>query len=366
MGILPEKYDKKDLFIKDSFKETEFWQKGKVFINGREPNPRTEIFSLQNARIKNTYQYNLKTGELKEEAILDEKETPKTSTITKVKIKYNLKDFGENVIRFALDKLDFYRFDNLKRYFPNLNSIREFVVLDNYLGGVEVEVSGVKERVEKLSPTEKLEITLFVTAQIAEQAKVNTSEYIGTRLFRASSLQSIFRDKILKIESDAERAEGMKEINLAEKDWYAQNELYGTSEERDFITFIDSFIGKLKPKYSHIALLRNEKFFQIYDFEQGRPFEPDFVMLLEKKNGEVITYQIFIEAKGDQFKDSSESFENSKEGWKQKFLLEIESEAQIDMSLNFENKHFKLIGLPFYNKALEKEFKEALEEKLLR
>jgi type III restriction enzyme len=364
MGLLPEKYVQRQLFIKESFKETDFWKEGVVFINDREPNPRTEIFSLQDARIKNTYQYNLKTGELKEEAILDEKETPKTSTITKVKIKYNLKDFGENVIRFALDKLEFYRFDNLKRYFPNLKSIREFVFSDNYLGGVEVEVSGVKERVEKLSPTEKLEITLFVTAQIAEQAKVNTSEYIGTRLFKARLLRSIFRDKILKIDSDEERAEGMKEINLAEKDWYAQNELYGTSEERDFITFIDSFMEKLKEKYSDIALLRNEKFFQIFDFDEGKPFEPDFVMLLKKKNGEIITYQIFIEAKGDQFKDSSGRFENSKEGWKQKFLLEIESEAQINMRLDFENEHFKLIGLPFYNKALEKEFENAISKLL--
>jgi type III restriction enzyme len=134
---------------------------------------------------------------------------------------------------------------------------------------------------------------------------------------------------------------------------------------RNFITFIDSFIEKLKEKYSHIALLRNEKFFQIYDFEQGRPFEPDFVMLLKKKNGEIITYQVFIEAKGDQFKDKDGRFKNSKEGWKEDFLLEIEDEAQIEGYLNFENEHFKLIGLPFYNKLLEKEFEKSFENKIL-
>jgi len=30
-----------------------------------------------------------------------------------------------------------------------------------------------------------------------------------------------------------------------------------------------------------------------------------------------------------------------------------------------ENKHFKLIGLPFYNEKLKKEFEEALENKIL-
>jgi len=74
-------------------------------------------------------------------------------------------------------------------------------------------------------------------------------------------------------------------------------------------------------------------------------------------------YQIYIEAKGEQFKDSKGRFENSKEGWKQKFLLELENKAKI--GLKFENINFKLIGLPFYNKALEKEFEKALNEKLL-
>ncbi len=87
-------------------------------------------------------------------------------------------------------------------------------------------------------------------------------------------------------------------------DWYAQNELYGTSEEREFINFVDGFIEKLRKKYSDIALLRNEKFFQIFDFDEGRPFEPDFIMILKKRNKVISIYQIFIEPKGDQFKDS--------------------------------------------------------------
>jgi type III restriction enzyme len=59
----------KHLFIKESFKETEFWKSGVIFINERIQNPRSEIFSLQDARIKNNYQYELKTGEIREEII---------------------------------------------------------------------------------------------------------------------------------------------------------------------------------------------------------------------------------------------------------------------------------------------------------
>ena len=363
MGILPEKYVQRGLFIKESFKKTEFWESSVIFINDRVQNPRTEIFSLQDAKIKNNYQYELKTGELKEELILDERERSKSSTITKGKIKYKFTDFGENIIRGALDKFEFYRFDNLKKYFPHLKSVREFVLSPNYLSNVEIEISGQKEKIEKLTPNEKLEIASFVVKEMAEQVKINTSEYVGTPLFKARMLKDIFRDKILKIDSDDERANGMEKINLSEKDWYAQNELYGTSEEREFIIFIDSFIDKLRQKYSDIALLRNEKFFQLFDFDEGRPFEPDFIMILRKRNKLISIYQIFIESKGDQFKDSKGRFENSKEGWKQKFLLEMENKAETD--LKFENKHFKLIGLPFYNKNLEKEFEEALKDKIL-
>jgi len=59
----------------------------------------------------------LKTGELREEIILDETKNPKSSNIAKTKIKYKFTDFGENIIRGALDKFEFYRFDNLKNTF---------------------------------------------------------------------------------------------------------------------------------------------------------------------------------------------------------------------------------------------------------
>jgi len=44
-------------------------------------------------------------------------------------------------------------------------------------------------------------------------------------------------------------------------------------------------------------------------------------------------------------------------------LLTLENKAETDLKL--ENKHFKLIGFPFYNEKLKKEFEEALENKIL-
>jgi type III restriction enzyme len=364
IGIIPETHVQRDLFIKTAFKKTDFWKNGVVFINDRMANPRTEIFSLDDAKIGRNYPYKLKTGEIREEVILAEGEEAKPAkAMVRSKMKYKLSDFGENVVRNALDKFEFYKFETLRKYFPHIESVREFIIANNYLGGIEVELSGSKDKLNKLTPTEKLEVTLFVVKNIAEKARVNTSEFVGTNLFKAKLLRQVFKDKKIKIDIDEVRNRELKDVNLAEKDWYAQNEFYGTDEEQKFINFIDGFIEKLRQKYSDIALLRNEKFFQVFDFNEGRPFEPDFIMILKKRNKVISIYQIFIEPKGDQFKDNQGRFEGSKESWKQDFLLEMEGKADTDLKL--ENKHFKLIGLPFYNEQLQKEFEEALENKLL-
>ena len=104
IGILPETHVQIDLFIKPSFKRTEFWKSGVVFINDRIVNPRTEIFSLADAKIERIYRYKLRTGEVREEIILTEgEETKLGKAIVRSKMKYKLSDFGENIVRSALD-----------------------------------------------------------------------------------------------------------------------------------------------------------------------------------------------------------------------------------------------------------------------
>jgi len=364
IGIIPETHVQMDLFIKPEFKKTEFWKNGVVFINDRALNPRTEIFSLDDAKIVRTYQYKLRTGEIREEIILaEDEETKPAKDVVRSKIEYKLSNFGENIIRSAVDKFEFYNFNALKRYFPHIKSMREFITSNNYLGNVKIEISGPKDKLNKLMPFEKLEIALFVVKSIAEKARVNTSKFVGTNIFKKRLLRQVFKDKKIKIDIDEVKKKKMKDVSLAKKNWYAQNEFYGTDEEQKFISFIDGFIEKLRERYSDIALLRNEKFFQVFDFNEGRPFEPDFLMILKKRNKVISIYQIFIEPKGDQFKDKHGKFKDSKEGWKEDFLLELENRAETDLKL--ENKYFKLIGLPFYNENLKKEFEEAIKKKIL-
>ena len=115
-------------------------------------------------------------------------------------------------------------------------------------------------------------------------------------------------------------------------------------------------------------LLRNEEVYKIFDFEQGRGFQPDFILFLKTKNkkkvGVVETelyYQIFIEPKGNEFIGDDGTFKTGKEGWKEKFLEEITEKYGFEKVIKAENPNYRLIGLPFFNKDHNTNFKKEYE-----
>ena len=82
------------------------------------------------------------------------------------------------------------------------------------------------------------------------------------------------------------------------QNWFAFQQITSTSEEVGFIECMDNMIDTLKEKYDDIYLLRSERHFAIYNFDDGERFEPDFVLYMQsKQKQEPISYQIFIEPK---------------------------------------------------------------------
>lgn len=81
---------------------------------------------------------------------------------------------------------------------------------------------------------------------------------------------------------------------------------------------LDRQMQELQEKYDHIYLLRNEGHFDIYNFADGRAFQPDFVLFLREKNGKILAYQLFIEPKA--------KFLQKTEPWKLDFLNNIKKE----------------------------------------
>src|SRR3989339_1828257 len=373
-GIMPSHTVQKEIKIKSDFKNSDFWKKGYIFLNSRKENLGKDVFALSDAKAEFDHNAEINIFQLPtREAIEKDLFVAGVGVGVKVKIEirdYKIVDLGKHIVRTALAKMPAGRFDDLKKIFGNIESISDFISNEKYLGGIKIKVKGTSEQMENLLQVEKLDIAGFVIDKVLEIAGKERKEYYGTKEFKAHLIQKIFEnDKVLQLDSESPRAQNMRDFDFSSRNWFAQNEIWGTSEEESFLRFIDEAITKLKKKYQDIALLRNEQFFKIYSFENGEPFYPDFVLFLtEKKTKREVMYQIFVEPKGDQFLDAKNTFEQSKEGWKQKLLIEIETNHTVDLMI--ENKDFRLIGLPFFNEgqvnsALREKFEEVFEKKLL-
>jgi type III restriction enzyme len=144
------------------------------------------------------------------------------------------------------------------------------------------------------------------------------------------------------------------QIDLSKKDWYVFNDNYGTSEEKYLVKYIDKTYDALKNKYDEVYLIRNEKHFQLFNFDDGTPVEPDFVLFLKKKEpGLSVHYQIFIEPKGSHLLQQ--------DAWKQSFLLSLKKKNKIHIL--DKTKKYNIWGMPFYNETLTKsDFENAFKE----
>jgi len=336
-GIMPPQEPKTiHLKVKGDIKKTDFWKKGFIFINKRVEADRSGIKDINDIDVFKTYgPVRLRTGFTRDRAIfMDEAETEEEK-ITK---QFELNSFNEAIIRKALSKLDFYKFDNLKKYFPKLNSMNEFI---ESLKQIMVDIRSSKERLDNLTPDDKLDVCLNKIKDVVRDKTLNIN--VGD-----------YSDQEFGIPMSNPKHENLR-LNLSDKDWYVYNENYGTSQEKHFIQFINGVMEKLEDKYSEVYLVRNANLFKIYRFSDGMAMEPDFVLFLkENENKDWIQYQLFIETKNEKLAMA--------ERWKEDFLKEIENNCQLQVLA--ENKNYKLIGMPFYNENTKTNFINVFNEKL--
>jgi len=100
--------------------------------------------------------------------------------------------------------------------------------------------------------------------------------------------------------------------------------------------------------------LRNERQLKIYNFKDGQAFEPDYLLFLLNEKGNKLNYQLFIEPKGTHLIEHDE--------WKQEFLQEIKEKYKDKIFTYNKSKKYRILGLPFYNRDKENEFKDNLFE----
>lgn len=273
-----------------------------------------------------------------------------------------LKLSEKSVLRHALNRNKNFTFKRLSKAFIGLSSVDAFI---QSLGNIEIILIGDKQEITNLSQENKLFISGKLLEYIAEDF-INVEErYFGSEKFEAKKIRDVFEKEIKRkysVDKNSNAEFGISQKNSAETkyfedidsyEWHAYDDNFGTSEEKSLVQSIREIIIDLNKKWTDIYLLRNEKAVRIYNFDDGRAFEPDFLLFAnDMKNGN-ISWQIFIEPKGNQFLDAENTFLNGKEGWKEKFLKEITEKSEGKVLV--DDDRYKIVGLPFYNKENSKD-----------
>jgi type III restriction enzyme len=363
-GIVADKTIKRSFTIKDDFKDSKFYKSGMLFLNEQQKYTREDVFGLPSSARDTLYRVSLRTGFNLSSGLFEE-QTKKG--VSKAEKDFSIKDFNKTVVKKAIYKLEFYSFSNLKTYFPNLESLDEFITDKNYLGSLKMTISGLSSQLDALSPDDVLDAVLQVLEKVSKSVSSEKLEYKGSKEFKPYMIKDKISEKVLNFaENESEDKEFGKSINnaqetsiyldLSNKSWYVFNDCFGTSEEKYFIKYIDKIYNQLREKYDEVYLVRNERFFKLYNFDDGRPLEPDFVLFLyQKAKPKSLHYQVFIEPKGSHLKQT--------DAWKQNFLVSLKKEHKIEQL--WEDRKYTVWGMPFYNNGDETLFGDTFEKELL-
>lgn len=357
IGLDTDKIVKREYVLKETFKAEEFYKYGVIFLNDRKIKDRKSISELMLSVKNKTYTYKADKSSSGTDKLM--------STVDENGQEITLKPFYKTIkeiatvnyaiVNKALMKYPIYKFSSLKSYFPNLKSTRQFIIDDEYLGNIDVII---KSNVAEPDVHILYEAVFDVLGKIADIISKIEETYTGTTEFKARKISDIFQNKTVNYFDPHDDGIGISQnsssvnedlrIDLSLEDWFAYTDNYGTSEEKAFVAYFRDRVDTLKKIYNKIYLVRNERAFCIYSFEDGKRFEPDYVLFLQKgTTNEFEQLQIFIEPKGSHLLE--------KDSWKETFLLQLKNEA-IPVKIFVDDNSYKIWGFHFFTQDNLKNF----------
>lgn len=180
MGIVAGEDDRKEINLKfkDSFKDSSLYKTGFLFANRQKVNKNININSLKDMKIKTQYDYNLRNKNLYETLILDDDIDTKADNFNRKSIDIN--KIPLNILRKGISINKFYTFKNIKRYFPNIGSMDEFINSKDYLSSISVIIIGDYENLSELTNDDFLSVFIDILKNVERQILSNYIPYKGT------------------------------------------------------------------------------------------------------------------------------------------------------------------------------------------
>lgn len=367
---LPTGRDKKnplvEMKLKSTFKTSEAYKTGKIYYN-KVVDLEDEWFdSLEKYGINHTTNisrnFNHVSREVSYNDIISWSET-KTISVGKIDVRY---------IKKAIQRLEFYKFDNLKNYLPMLKSMHEFIYDEKWLNTNNLSfflTVPMNYDSNDVTKDDKLEVIIDLLKEYETKIKSGYITKRGTNKFIGYPIKEFltnYKKRVPEYDTSNLFNETMQKVSIYEIDdeFYVYEKAIVNQLEFELIERIKAQVQYLKEKYKksvyllrmdenmHRESIKSEKL-KLHQFGSRinrdgiktdvhlRGFQPDFILFLEDKD---FYFQIFIEPKGmggDRY---------VKELWKQDLLLYIaDNQAEIEFESN--DKNVTISGLKFYTKG---------------
>lgn len=353
-GFIKENRVIKSFGLKKDFENSDFYKNVKIWKNEREENPEKKKSTLEELKKDFIFEYTHDYFNVIEQQInLEGREDEvliETTGNERQTLSVKLSDFEKHLIYKAINikaqkDLSLLRFENLHEYL-SINSMDDLFT-EEFLGDfkINIVVPIFINSLENIDNHTKLDILLDFFELFVNKTKEYNNPYLGSD-FKAQSLKDVFSKAKEKVINTTEYDTSLEDT-APQNDWFVLNRFIGTYEETSFYKYFENKLGNLKNKYTEVYLLRNEEVYLIYDFETGKGFAPDFLLFLHNDNEDEY-YQVFIEPKGKNLIEQ--------DIWKQDFMEKIYEKYGKYKILNFSDKKYRIIGIPFYNSQDENNF----------
>lgn len=325
--------------VKKSFKKSDVYQYGKLYYNDVEDVPESEYNGLAKygVPVAELPTVNIETATL-EATAFDTQNVAGMNETRLVKI-------DDALVKKAMARNPFFRFNTMKKYMPTLNSISEFMYDMQWLGQIkEIQATVSTGSDTVLSRETQLLVVEKYLAYIQRMLIMNYKRQRGTNKFIGLPIKEVVQDYQKRVPvnySNASVHELIQTYDYKKAPWFVYNEAIVDKLERSLIELIQGYVEELQNKYKDVYFIRSDERntkLKLHEFADNvshyAGFLPDFVLYLANES---YIYQIYIEPKGTQLLDQDQ--------WKENLLTSISPES---VDIIGENGQVKLYGVKFY------------------
>src|SRR5699024_8516629 len=350
--VLEDQFERMEAKVKSSFKKTNIFKEGKIYINKLIPTTPDDFSTLDQYDVFTKYDIPFETA--------IEQRYGKGSVNEAVAKTHEIEWKVDKIyIQKAIQRKPFFKFSNLKEYVPSISSMKTFIESPDFLGDLTLYISLPSEiELQDVQPNEKLKMVERFFEYMEKKIRLNYMKERGTPIFEGIAFSMLINNYQIELNKVNANISHVNEIvrprNMRNHDWFIYDKAIVNNLESSFIDFINDYIEELEKKYDNVYLIRNERKVKVVEIDGVRGFMPDFLLYLQDEN---CTYQVFLEPKGDHLRLQDQ--------WKEEFITSLSNRE--DVEVLSENENVRLIGIKFYSDTpeLTAEFRDDFNHKLL-